>query len=170
MSGLDERIFIAPNGEYFVIFDSGWVDSPMRLDFYDASTGAPIRYLDHGYFVQQEFSPVDLEFSENGSMVILNGFKTEDLLVFDAQGNFLRRIFGEVAAKKKKAVRQERNAIKRKLEPKAVKARLQRGYHTGGIAEFGLLRDRNLGMYSRGDTLYLFTLANIQGETQDEPR
>lgn len=162
--------YIAPDAEYMVIFYNAWGISPYPfLDFYDTRHGELIKHIGRDFFKQNKFSPFELGFSEDGKRVILNGFKTEDLLEFDARGDFRRRIAGDVAARK--AARQARDAMKRKLEPKAVEARLDRGHHTGGIAEYGLLRDRNLGMYSRGDTLYLFEVAGSrEEEIEDAPR
>ena len=172
-SGLDELTYISPNGDYIVIFYSGWGESPFpHLDFYDTRTGALINHIGLDDFVQYDCEPSILGFSEDGANVILRGNKPGERilcdLLFDARGNFIRRIAG--ALETERAARQARDAMKHKLEPKAVEARLQRGHHTGGIAEFGLLRDRSMGMYSRGDTLYLFELDNRQGGTENEPR
>ena len=158
------KTYISPSGDYLVLFDNGW-GYPIRfLDVYDARTGALIRHIGRDFFRTNKFSPFGLGFSEDGTRVILDGFRTEDLLEFNAQGQFLRRIEGGETSPKETAARQAREAMKRTLEPKAVKARIARGQISGGVAEFGLLRNRNLGIYARGDTLCLFELTGRESK------
>ena len=151
---------ISPNSDYLVL--SG--DEVPFLDFYDTRTGALLRHIDYDFFLTSDFDPFGLGFSEDGTRVILTGFKTDDLLEFDARGQFLRRIKGGATSQKAKTARQTREAMKRALEPKAVKARLARGHILSGVAEFGLLRNRSRGLYARGDTLYLFELTGRESE------
>lgn len=162
--------YISPSGDYLVLFESGWGDLPFQfLDVYDTRTGALIRNIDDAFFRTNDFDPLGLGFSEDGTRIILNGFKTDDLLEFDARGQFLRRIKGGATSQKAKTARQTREAMKRALEPKAVKARLARGHILSGVAEFGLLRNRSRGIYARGDTLCLFELTGRQSEERASP-
>ena len=146
--------FISPNSDYMVL--SG--DEVPFLDFYDTRTGALLRHIDYDFPRANDFHPVGLGFSEDGTRVLIRGFMTDDLLEFDARGQFLRRIKGGLTSQEAKTARQTREAMKRALEPKAVKARLARGHILSGVAEFGLLRNRSRGIYARGDTLNLFEL------------
>lgn len=176
--------FIAPNGEYMVVFHNGggWMGpeegpEPTFLNFYDM-TGTLIKHISEQDFRQYDFIPEILGFSRDGSHVLLTGLNTKvrgfdvdghrirqmDLIVFDDQGNLIRRIEGHRTKKLKVA----RNAIKRLLEPERVKALLQIGgryneSRTTGLAEFRLLEDRKRGVYANGPTLYLFELNNVHG-------
>ncbi len=165
----DQQLYISPKGDYMVVFYNGWFLSPYYfLNFYDTK-GSLIKRIGDDDFLRYEFSPFDLGFSADGSQVILTGFKTEDLLIFDAQGNMIRKVAGDIQVQK--AARQARDAIKRILEPEAVNARFQRGgRHTSGIAEFRLIKDRNQGIYAKGGTLYLFELERDQKGGKDDVR
>ena len=176
--------FIAPNGEYMVVFHNaggsiGPVEpEPVFLNFYDM-TGTLIKHISEKKFSQYGFIPELLGFSRDGSHVLLMGLNTKvrgfdaeghrirqvDLIVFDDQGNLIRRIEGRRARLEgfgSKGLTVARNAIKRLLEPERVKARLQRG-HASGLAEFRLLGDGKRGVYANGPTLYLFELNNAAG-------
>ena len=177
--------FLAPNGEYMVVFHNGggWIGpaegpEPVFLNFY-TMTGALIKHISKKNFSQYYVIPELLGFSRDGSHVLLIGLNTKvqerdadgywirqyDLIVFDGQGNFIRRIEGRRARFEgygTKGLTVARNAIKRLLEPERVKARLQRG-HASGLAEFRLLEDGKRGVYGNGKTLYLFELNNATG-------
>lgn len=152
--------FISPNSDYIVVFNPhDW----NYLYFYDTRTdprrGRLIHYVEDNFFTTMRFDPVGLGFSEDGTRVLLNGFKTDDLLEFNDKGRFLRRIEGGLTRETGGKARQAREAVKRMLEPKWVEAKIARGHHLGGVAEFGLLRGRpQLGTYASGGTLYLFEL------------
>ena len=176
--------FIAPNGEYMVVFHNGggWIGpvepEPTFLNFYDM-TGTLIKHINKKDFRQYDFIPEILDFSRDGSHALLMGLNTKvrgfdvnghrirqvDLIVFDAQGNLIRRIEGRRTRLEgfgSKGLTVARNAIKRLLEPERVKARLQRG-HASGLAEFRLLEDGKRGVYANGPTLYLFELNKAHG-------
>ena len=142
---------------------------PVFLNFYDM-TGTLVKHISEKDFRQYDLIPETLGFSKDGSRVLLMGVNIKvssvrgvdgsrtwqfDLLVFDAQGNLIRRIEMDRTGKLSVA----RNAIKRLLEPERVKARLQRG-HASGLAEFRLFEGGKRGVYNNGQTLYLFELDN----------
>ena len=149
-----------------MLFYNAWGESPSPfLDFYDTE-GAFTKHISHDDFARYTFSPFALGFSDDGSNVILTGFKTDDLMVFDLQGNIIQKIAG--ASEAHRAVRKARDTIKRLLEPEEVNARLQRGENTRGIAEFRLIKGGNQGIYAKEGTLYLFELQKDQEEGEDE--
>ncbi len=69
------------------------------LNFYDIK-GALIKNVDRESFVRHDFAPFDLGFSDDGSEVILTGFNTDDMLIFDRQGDMIRRIPGDLEEQK----------------------------------------------------------------------
>ena len=164
--------FIAPNGEYMVVFhDGGGVvgpeegPEPVFLNFYDM-TGTLIKHISEKDFRQYDLILGSLGFSRDGSRVMLLGSNKKrdaqgkmtwrfEIMVFDAQGNLIRRIEGL----RNKKLTVTRTAIKRLLEPERVTGRLQRG-HATGLAEFRMLKDGKRGVYAKGQTLYLFELDN----------
>ena len=100
-------------------------------------TGTLIRHISEKDFSQYDFIPENLGFSRDGSRLLLTGLNTKiqerdvdghwirqmDLIVFDAQGNWIWRMEGHRTKKLKVA----RNAIKLLLESERVKALLQIG-------------------------------------------
>ena len=173
--------FIAPNGEYMVVFHNaggsiGPVEpEPVFLNFYDM-TGTLIKHISEKDFRRYDIIPESLIFLRDGSHVLLMGLNTKiqerdargypirqyDLLVFNAQGNLIRRI--EKYHSKRLTV--ARNAIKRLLEPERIEPLLQmpRGEdRTWRIAEFRILGDGKRGVYANDQTLYLFELTNATG-------
>ena len=160
--------FIAPNGEYMVVFHhgGGWIGpeegtEPAFLNFYDM-TGTLIKHISEKDFRQYDFFPERLGFSKDGSHVMLMGLNTKiqerdaegypirqmDLMVFDAQGKKIRRIEGYQT----KNLTVARNPIKRLIDSER--------YDVLGIAEFRMLGDGKRGVYNNGKTLYLFELDN----------
>ena len=163
-----QRCYIAPNGNRWVLFYGNWGEHGFLpyLNFYDMK-GELIKNIDRESFVRHDFAPFDLGFSEDGSEVILTGFNTDDMLIFDRQGEMVRRIPGDLEGQK--IARDKRDLIKRMLEPEQISTRFQNGgVHTGGIAEFRLIKNRNQGVYCKGNTLYLFELESEQERLEDE--
>ena len=171
--------FIAPNGEYLVVFHDGggWVGSegpePLFLNFYDM-TGTLIKHISEKDFNRYGLMPGRrLGFSRDGSRVMLLGSDKKrdaqgkiiwrfEIMVFDAQGNLIRRIEGRPPERLQVA----RNAIKRLLERDRIEPLLQMPHgedRTSGIVEFRMLRDGKRGVYNNGKTLYLFELENATG-------
>ncbi len=161
--------FIAPNGEYMVVFhDGSWGEAPEPtfLNFYDM-TGTLIKHISEKDFRQYDFWPERLGFSRDGSRVMLLGvdkkrdaqgkiIRRSDIMVFDAQGNKIRRIEGRPT----KRLQVARDIIKRLLEPERFKGLSRVGL---GLVEFQMLGDGKRGVYADGQTLYLFELKNATG-------
>ena len=151
------EFYISPNGYYLTIFDSGWDEAGMiYLDFYD-NTGRLLKHISsNDFLVQYDFAPFDLMFSEDGSHVILTGFKTKDLLIFDGQGHLIQRI-GDVRAKSA-TVFQEQHSIKQEIYRQFVDTQIPLREQPEGVHDIKMLKDRNRGVYISGNTLYLFEL------------
>ena len=161
-----QGVYIAPKGDYLVVFSNGFHHGFPYLNFYDAK-GSVIKKVGADDFAKYDFGPLYLSFSPDGSRVLLSGFKAEDRLVFDSSGNMTGRVADAQALG---AARRARDAIKRLLDPEAVETRLQRGALTGGIAEFRLIRDGRQGVYAKDGVLYWFELEWDPKGGQDEVR
>ncbi len=154
---IHSEFYLSPNGEYLVLFDSGWgEDLPAYLDFYSTTTGALLSHISEDDFRQYDFSPFGLTFSDGGSHVILTGFKTERILIFNGQGNLIQSPEG-VQTKfttTSNSQHERKQAVYRQLvDPQApLDARPKE------VRDVKMLPDRKRGVYTSGNTLYLFEL------------
>ena len=161
-----EKIYIAPNGDYLVVFYNGFAFSPLPYVIFFDNEGVLIKRFGINQFNEYSFDPWSIGFSEDGNMVIIDGFKTGDLMILNQHGEFLQKRTGEEEARETQWFRDE---IKRILKPEAVEARRKSGgRHLSGIAEFRLLRNRNQGIFSEDNRMYLFQVLNADSEGTDE--
>ncbi len=161
-----EKIHIAPNGNYLVVFYNAFAFSPLPyINFFD-NEGVLIKRFGINQFNEYSFDPWSIGFTEDGNMVIIDAFKMGDLMILNQHGEFLQKRTGEGEARE---TQQFRDAIKRILKPDAVEARRKSGgRHLSGIAEFRLLKNGSQGIFSEDNRMYLFQMLNTDSGGTDE--
>ena len=139
-----------------VLFDNGWGEaSPASLYFYDTTTGTLLRYVSEDDFRQYDFDPFDFTFSGAGSHVLLTGFKTDRVLIFNAQGDLDPPPEGVRA--KSTTTSQTHHEMKQAIYRQLVDTRALLEERPKGLRDIKIT-DQNRGVYTSGNTLYLFEL------------
>ena len=164
---LEGKVYISPNGDYMVLFDNGLSRelSPFSsLYYFDTTTGTLLRYVSEDDFRQYDFSPFDFTFLGDGSRVLLTGLQTDRVLVFDAQGDLIQPPEGVWA--KSTTASQEQHSVKQDIYRQLVDPRALLGERPKEVRGIKMLPDRNRGVYTSGNTLYLFELESRQEEVQ----
>ena len=161
---LNGEFYISPNGDYMVIFYNGHFLSPFAFfDIYDTTTGAQLKHVSNDDFRQYDFEPVNLSFSEDGSYVMLQGSsigyisgvkKTRTLLIFDGQGDLIQ--LPEDARAKPTAAPQAQHSMKQEIYRQLIDPQVPLSARPKEVRDVKMLTDRNRGVYTSGNTLYLF--------------
>ena len=159
------EFYLSPDGEYMVVFDNGWGENPFAsFDLYETATGARLRHVSEDDFRQYDFEPLNLSFSEDGHYVMLKGSeigkredkKTRTLLIFDGQGNLIQPPEGPRA--KLTTDSQTQHSMKQAIYRQLVDPQAPLGARPKEVRDVKMLPDRNRGVYTSGNTLYLFEL------------
>ena len=163
---LNGEFYISPNGDYMVLFYNGKFLSPFAFfDIYDTTTGTQLKHVSNDDFTQYDFDPLNVSFSEDGSYVMLKGSKadfmtdvkkTRTLLIFDGQGDLIQHL--EDARAKLTTTLQEQHLMKQEIYQRLVDSRTSLSARPKEVRYVKMLKDRNRGVYTSGNTLYLFEL------------
>ena len=148
--------YISPNGEYLLVFYNGWDESPfVYLYFFHTTTGALLRYVSDDDFTQLDFDPFGLTFLGDGSQVLLTGFKTKRVLIFDDQGDLIQlpeNVRAKLTTDSPTQLSTKQAVYRQLVDPQApLDARPDE------VRDIKMLTDRK-GVYTSGNTLYLFEL------------
>ena len=154
---LDGKVYISPNGDYMVLFDTGRGESsPLSLYFYDTTTGSLLRCVSEDDFRQYDFSPFKPTFSGDGRRILLTGRETDRVLIFNAQGDLIQ--LPEDARPKLTTTFQEQHSMKQEIYQRLVDPRTALSARPKEVRDIKMLTDQNRGVYTSGNALYLFEL------------
>lgn len=162
---LNGEFYLSPNGEFMVVFYDGMWESPFAFfDLYETTTGARLRHVSEDDFRRYDFQPFRLVFSESGSHVMLKGSligkteerKTRTLLIFDGQGDLIQ--LPEDARAKLTADTEVQHSMKQAIYRQLVNPQAPLDARPKEVRDVKMLPDRKRGVYTSGNTLYLFEL------------
>ena len=160
----DEDIYIhgefrlSPNGEYLILFDTGGGEElEAHLDFYDTTTGALLKHMDRSTIRRADISNFGrLTFSESGDHVLMMGRDKEVVATLDGQGNLIQP--PEDARAKLTTAPYAQHEIQQAIYRQLVDLQAPLGARPKEVRDVKMLPDRNRGVYTSGNTLYLFEL------------
>ena len=153
---IHSEFYLSPNGEYLVLFPSVREDLAPSLDFYDTTTGALLKHMDQRALRQADIPYSRLTFSESGDLVLLMGGDKERTAILDGQGNLIQPLEG--ARAKLMTAPQAQHEMRQASYRQLVDPQVPLGARPKEVGDVKMLPGRKRGVYTSGNTLYLFEL------------